>query len=237
MSVAPNKNPFFKAVRLCGMFSFLAVVVLICACHSRTAVMEPDETLQKDAIILVLPFQNLNRIFGDDTGYRCPVSGKVYEIGEVAEGAVEFLNDQLVSALTKHEGLVVIPPGQAEGEISALLSKKKTDVSELELLIKTGERFGAEAVLLNRVYRFVRRTGKPYAVESPASVGLDMLLVRTTDSRILWNGYVDETQQPLSENLFRIGSFIRRRGKWLTAEEIATEGIVDALETFPGVMP
>ena len=43
----------------------------------------------------------------------------------------------------------------------------------------------------------------------------------------------DETQQPLSENVFRLGTFLKRGGKWITVDQLAQEGVekvVDDLE-------
>jgi hypothetical protein len=45
---------------------------------------------------------------------------------------------------------------------------------------------------------------------------------------------MDETQRPLSENFFKIGSFFRRKAHWLTAEELTSVGMDEALRRLPG---
>jgi hypothetical protein len=50
----------------------------------------------------------------------------------------------------------------------------------------------------------------------------------------VWKGRFDETQRPLSENLFKIGSFFRRKASWLTAEELASVGLDEMLKRLPG---
>jgi len=43
---------------------------------------------------------------------------------------------------------------------------------------------------------------------------------------------MDETQRPLSENLFEIGSFIKRKGEWVAAEDLASSGLESMLRIF-----
>jgi hypothetical protein len=52
---------------------------------------------------------------------------------------------------------------------------------------------------------------------------------------MVWEGKLDETQRPLSENLFKIGSFFRRKAHWLTAEELAGVGMDEMLKRLPGL--
>jgi hypothetical protein len=70
-------------------------------------------------------------------------------------------------------------------------------------------------------------------VDRPASVGFDVHLIRLRDGKIVWTGKFDETQRPLSENLLKMGSFIRRKGSWLTAEELSSVGMDEMLKRFP----
>ena len=42
----------------------------------------------------------------------------------------------------------------------------------------------------------------------------------------------DETQQPLSENIFRFFTFLRRKARWITAEELSREGVHKAVDFF-----
>jgi ribulose 1,5-bisphosphate carboxylase large subunit-like protein len=58
--------------------------------------------------------------------------------------------------------------------------------------------------------------------------------MRLKDGVEVWRGRMDETQRPLSENLFKIGSFFRRKAKWVTAEELASVGMDEALRKLPG---
>ena len=61
----------------------------------------------------------------------------------------------------------------------------------------------------------------------------DLLLIRVADGRILWSGRFEETQKSLSENLFNLGTFVRRGARWISAEEMAHSGLEQMLQTFP----
>jgi hypothetical protein len=71
-------------------------------------------------------------------------------------------------------------------------------------------------------------------VERPASVSFDLHLFRLRDEKMVWTGKFDETQKPLSENLLKIGSFFRRKARWLVAEELASVGMDEMLRKLPG---
>jgi len=80
------------------------------------------------------------------------------------------------------------------------------------------------------IYRFQERQGGNFSVVRPASVGFHVHLV---ENGVLTDVFAfDETQQPLSDNIFRFFTFLKRGAKWITAGELAREGVhksVDAL--------
>jgi hypothetical protein len=50
--------------------------------------------------------------------------------------------------------------------------------------------------------------------------------------RVIWSGHFDETQQALNENLFQLGKFIKRKARWVTAQEIAVSALENLFELF-----
>jgi hypothetical protein len=77
------------------------------------------------------------------------------------------------------------------------------------------------------LYRYEERRGGNFAVERPASVGLHVHLMEGNVALRVYE--FDEVQRPLSENLLDLGKFIRRGGRWITAEQLAGEGIDSGL--------
>lgn len=103
----------------------------------------------------------------------------------------------------------------------------------IETVKSIGEKAGAEAVLTGVVTRYEEREGGPLGVKKPASVGFDVNLISAVDGTLLWNGRYAETQKSLVEDLGMVFTFFKRKGKWLTAEELAEYGVEEVLKTLP----
>ena len=84
------------------------------------------------------------------------------------------------------------------------------------------------------VFRYRERIGNAWGAQRPASVSFVALLYNGRDGNLLWRGKFDETQKPLSEDALDFVSFLRRGGRWLTARQLASDGINLILFTFPG---
>jgi hypothetical protein len=183
--------------------------------------------------VLVLPFSNMTTIYGENTSIRSPLSGKVFYTGAVKKGSEEMLTNKLVSILDQKGEFHLIPPEQAEGLILDSAGFASRDDAVRYRVQEIGRQLSADAVLVGHLYRCKERIGTKYAADTPASVAFDLSLVSVTDGRLLWSGNFDETQKALNENLFLLGSFLKRKGSWVTAEEMAVTGLTNLLEKLP----
>lgn len=78
------------------------------------------------------------------------------------------------------------------------------------------------------IYRFQERKGGNFAADKPASVAFHMHLMK---DGVLGRVFVySEEQKALTQNLFTIGKYLQRGGKWVTADELAEEGINAGLD-------
>jgi hypothetical protein len=153
--------------------------------------------------------------------------------GEVAAGAASYLTDQSIDLLKRDTNYEIVLDRLRGGSLTALYSSNQTTAAAKQLLADKGRENDTDVVLVGFVYRFRERVGKGYGAESPASVAFDMHLIRVADMRTIWSAHFNETQKSLGDNLFRLGSFISRGGRWLTAEELADSGLEDIFEKFP----
>jgi hypothetical protein len=153
--------------------------------------------------------------------------------GKVAEGADHALTEHLFSLLKNRKDIILIPASQAQGVMSGLLSENKIRLSEKDFFVEIGRALETDAVIAGNIYRFRERIGTQYSVDSPASVAFDIHLIRVADGHLLWRGHFNETQRSLFEDLFLIGTFLRRKARWITAQEMAMSGLEDVLKTFP----
>ena len=230
MQMRKKNGSYPSAIGLCLS---LILVMVLGACQSRVAV--PDTFSQPIGVkkILVLPFKDMYNIYGDNVSYRCPLCGSMNMVSEVAEGATDKLTEHLVGLIQARRDLELIPPSQAEGAISGLVLTQAQPRDELALLMETGQRLDADGVLLGRIYRYQERKGGNYSVASPASVSFDLLLIRVSDKRLVWSANFDETQSTLFENLFHLGTFIKRKGQWVSADRMAKAGLEEMLHRLP----
>jgi len=219
--------------RIICCYGVLIMLLFLFGCKSKVVPPErPAESYQFKRIAIV-PFQNMAEIYGENVTVQGGISGRIYTTGKVAEGAAYLLTDHVATYIRGRKNLELIPVSHVEGAYSGVLSKEGKELSELELVVRVGKELGAEAVVVGEIYRFIDREGTVYSVKAAASVAFDVFLIRVEDSRMFWNGHFDESQKSLTENLFDIGTFMKRRGRWVTAEEMALEGLNDLLETFP----
>jgi hypothetical protein len=93
-----------------------------------------------------------------------------------------------------------------------------------------GKETRADAVLTGRVSRFQERVGTQFGSRHPASVAFQLELVQSADGEVLWSGAFDQTQQPLSSNLFDFWMFWREGPRWFTAAELARLGVERLVE-------
>jgi hypothetical protein len=202
---------------------------LLAACKTGVIMAEQMSPLDGVNKILVLPFKDVAAISGVENNARCPVCGKVFFTGNIEEGSDAMLTRHLVLFIKSNTGIDVVYPNQSQNYMGDFKGGNESITNEINELIKAGRSRGADAVMVGNIYRFSERVGTSYSVVSPASVAFDLHLIGVSSGRVLWTGHVDETQRSLSENLFEIGSFIKRKGEWVSADDLAISGLDDLL--------
>jgi hypothetical protein len=198
---------------------FLPALFLLAACGIGPGTFDSkhntDLEARKIRRIAVFPLEALS---GEERA-RVPFSP-----GAPAESPAALISRQLYTALSQtpnwqiisdrevREMMPLVPPGSPEGRARRL-----------------GQLVYADGVLSGRLLRFREREGEAIGVKSPASVAfvLELWDVKRGDS--IWTARFDETQRPLSENLFALGDVGSRGVRWLTAEELAREGVKKAV--------
>jgi hypothetical protein len=212
------------------------ILCLVCGCQGASGV---STTLKDDGKvafkrIAVVPFQSIRQEDADIKTLRCPVCGQVFITERYAKGSETVVEDIFLDRLKDKKSFALIPPERVGGIYEGVTgSLFKSDL--LDVLRKVGTELEADGIILGYVYRFRERKGFSLSVEKPASVAFEIHLIRVSDGAIVWRGIFDKTQASLMENLLQIASFLKEGGKWVTAKELATEGMDEVLKDFPGV--
>jgi hypothetical protein len=211
----------------------MVVMFSLGGCATReTATTASRPKLANVETLLVVPFDIASEGYQVGSTARCSMCGTIFITGPTAPGNDRYMTDQLLTYLKTQTGYSLIPPGAAAGVRARILSES-VNMPERDLLLQMGRRLDADAVVSGKIFRFRKRVGTSYAVDTPASVAFSMYLLRVPDGQMIWAGSFDETQQPLSENLLHISTWAKRGARFLTAEELAHSGLTKVMATFP----
>ena len=181
--------------------------------------------------LAILPFI-VERLDDHARGAVCPVCGGVYAKGSVLSAAQLYLTRLFQEKMEAMGAFTLLPQEKVEEALSES-DRTQFDLNPIRSSIQLGKKLGADFIFVGFLFRFEQRVGSSLGVDRPASVGFDVHLIRLRDGKMVWTGKFDETQRPLSENLLKMGSFIRRKGSWLTAEELSSVGMDEMLKRFP----
>lgn len=198
---------------------FLLFLLVFAGCGPAkyvTSTLSPKWKEVKVAKVAAIPFVFMPE--GDQRGLRT---------GRVDPHGVGLLTSMFTRGM-EGLGYTMIPFDEKTRES---LTPKGTLPADIVKSI--GDRTGSEAILTGIVTRYEDREGGPVGVRKPASIGFEVNLINTIDGTILWNGKYAETQRSLAEDLGMFFTFLRRKGRWLTAEELAKDGVDEVLKAMP----
>jgi hypothetical protein len=210
---------------------FAWVLAAICVLGCAASAPRRPRPLDIETV-LVLPFSMATQHYEIGTTVRCFECDVTVQTGSIEGRADEFMNRELVAFLKEKTPYTAIPFSTVKG-ISSKNPSQDLRGADRRLLVQMAKSVHADAVLMGTIYRFQKRVGTGLSVSTPASVAFAMELIRVADGRVIWNRAFDETQRGLDQDLFKLGSFLRRGGTWLTAEELANAGLHEIMASFP----
>ncbi len=205
-----------------------AAVVLTAGCAARRAAPPAKAAVSGDAAtsavaflgktFAVAPFSNPATDADLMTGYL-PSSRAVPEM------AVPHLDAALadVLALSKQN---LAPSAMTVGcARTASRGDESGRLATLRYWQNVGRCAGADYVLVPMVLNWQEREGSEMGATRPASVDLTLTLLDVRTGGIVKHYHFNETQQTLSSNILEAQKFVSRSGRWVTAMELAQEGL------------
>ncbi|GFK94260.1 hypothetical protein NNJEOMEG_02102 [Fundidesulfovibrio magnetotacticus] len=87
-------------------------------------------------------------------------------------------------------------------------------------------------LVVPKVIHWKEREGSAVGSTSPAWVILDLYLVNVKTGGLINHFHYDYQQRALSDNLLDADKFLKRKGQWVTAAELAREAIEQGLKEF-----
>ncbi len=231
-----RRDSFSIPDRLIRAVFVVVIISSLCACQRMSGV---STTLKDDGQvtfkrIAVVPFQSIRQEDADIKTVRCPVCGLVFSTESYPRGSESVVEGLFLDRLKGQKAFTLIPPERVGGIYQRVTASLfKADV--IPVLEEVGKELEADGIILGYVYRFKERKGYALSVEKPASVAFEIHLIRVSDGAIVWRCIFDKTQTSLMENLLQISTFIKEGGRWVTAKELASEGMNEVLKDFPGL--
>lgn len=211
------------------IFLLLLLTLFLYSCAREQPAYLPPRQLESLKVVLVWPVD----LYCDPPSpipFYCPVRNIIP--GEISLSAKEVMEKLLRTSLEKFSDrhhFLFLDEGTSELLLERVLEEK---VQSPEVAVKMiADSAKAGSILYLRIYRFKERIGRGIGVSEPASVAFALFLYDGQTGKLLWHDVFDETQKPLSENILNLSLY--KSIKWLTAEELAKNGLEKILSRSP----
>lgn len=214
------------------LFLIIGLLITSCARNSqvKSTVLE-ENTPKINDLVAVFPFV---RVETEESMARCPVTNDLVESCSIASHAESTLSMLLASALDLRPEIQRVPMSLINEEIDKLSLEEKVGLGWYGAIQrKIGKSVHAGTALFGIVFCFKDRSGNAYATQEPAEVGFCLYLSDVDTGKILWKACFYDKQKPLSENLLEARTFLERKGQWITAGQLAQEGLKDMVSDIP----
>lgn len=96
--------------------------------------------------------------------------------------------------------------------------------------IAYGKKEGAQLLLIPQVLDWHEREGSKAGVTQSAHVRVEFFLLKVDEGTLMNRSIYEEKQVGLTENLLTVGSFFKRGGAWVTAEDLTVDGMRKAVK-------
>ena len=93
-----------------------------------------------------------------------------------------------------------------------------------------GREHGAQYLLTPQVLDWHEREGSKAGVTQSAHVRVEFFLVNVAEGTPGNRSIFEEKQVGLTENLLTVGEFLKRKGTWVTAQDLAVDGMKKAVK-------
>lgn len=208
------KNALFRVAVI------LAAALLLAGCARR----QPPHVEEISSLSLgVAPF-TMPRTLGDLLAGALPADQPAVE-----PAVLQGLDDTLAEILRDRER-PFIPLSDSYRCYASVDKNGAFPGSALEKWVDVGRCLKADILLVPQLLYWGEREGGPLGTEQPASVTFEFFLLDVRTSQLLGRYRFEETQTSLLGNLLTLKKFVNRKGQWITANQLAAEGMRTGLE-------
>lgn len=150
----------------------------------------------------------------------------------ISPEALDAVDRQLLASLAKTPGRTVLDQAmvrQCEEIVTA--NRERQRFVAVEYWKEVATCMKADFLLVPFVTQWQERDGGEWGVTRPASLTMDLYLIETASGQ-LRRYHFEEEQKGLAENLLQGRRFVKRKGRWVTPQEIAAEAIEEGTKAL-----
>jgi hypothetical protein len=203
----------------------LCLVLATSACSRRPrSTADVPRTLSQSYAISVAPFTQ-------------PINSSQLITGHIPENQGRIADEQLPSLDRQFQTVLTTDTKRQYKFINTITLPKdltKFHSSEqpqaLPLWLAYGKKEGAQLLLVPQVLDWNEREGSNAGVTQAAHVRVEFFLINIATGSVVERSVYEVQQEGLVDNLLNVGSFIKRRGQWVTAEQLCVEGMHKAVK-------
>ncbi|MDR0339170.1 MAG: hypothetical protein LBH65_02710 [Desulfovibrio sp.] len=93
-----------------------------------------------------------------------------------------------------------------------------------------GRCMGVDLLVVPQLFEYRERDGGSFGAVTPARVVMDIYVIDVRNESLISRSRFDETQTALASNLLEANKFFKRGGQWITAADLAREGMEKAVQ-------
>ncbi|MGE4296445.1 MAG: hypothetical protein AB7E47_00325 [Desulfovibrionaceae bacterium] len=212
-----------RTTRPIALLPFLCLLLVLAAgCGRRATVAAP---FPPEASLAVAGFTQPQYTWQLLAGY-IPEQRTMVETDALVD-----LDRLLIAQLLKDKDRHLLGPSTTrQCQELATFDQKAGRGAALKYWTEVGRCLPADYLLVPQLMDMRERQGSSKSVKTPAAVAFDFYVIDVAQGELLARYHFDEKQMSLADNLLDIGKFFSRGGRWLTADELATEGITQGLK-------
>jgi len=202
------------------MKKFCLIFILFFILSGCAELPQPDKQLLFKGRIAIAPFEH--PILPNDILAGYVVNDQI----KIKKDVLLKLDEILIKELSISKVREIIPSNLVRACREIMVQKENTlFLDPVDKWVSIGKCIPADYILVPQLFIFKERVGGEWGVEEPAEVMLSLNLIDVSKGKLLKSYLYREEQKPLMENILDIKKFLLRGGKWVSAMELAKEGI------------
>lgn len=205
------------------LLAFVAMCVLIAGC-SQKPVANPALALPEVTVGIVGATQPLST--------ADLLAGYIPEPRELATEKALSAFDSSMMNLVRSQGNASRTFRFIPVETGKLPDAGEKHPSALQNWIQVARKNNVDLIIVPQILTWHELEGSAAGAVSSADVTLNFFLIDAKNGALLQRSHFAEKQRSLSSDLLSAGTFFKRGAKWLTAQELAEEGVVKMIKEF-----